>query len=141
MLSGVVPWPGVGKSLTIAADSDSAGLGPSRLLPTDNLPSIRVPLPKSGRFFTACNGVTITRQAYLSMPSRASLSHIRQPVLFLVGGDSLTNRDGSEPLARILPRAQRVVIPGAGHDPWLEQPEAFFDAALTFLRSGSKRAP
>jgi non-heme chloroperoxidase len=38
-----------------------------------------------------------------------------------------------EELSRVMPAAERVTIPGATHDIWLEEPEACGKAALSFL--------
>ena len=38
-----------------------------------------------------------------------------------------------EELGRVMPAAERVTIPGATHDMWLEEPEACGKATLSFL--------
>ena len=38
-----------------------------------------------------------------------------------------------EELSRLMPAAERVTIPGATHDMWLEEPEACGKATLSFL--------
>jgi pimeloyl-ACP methyl ester carboxylesterase len=59
---------------------------------------------------------------------------IRAPVLYVEGAESplrLDPDDQAERLATL--RARRVAVPGAGHHPHLEQPEAFTRIVLEFL--------
>lgn len=60
---------------------------------------------------------------------------IRVPTLVLRGGDPKNSAmDAGASLAKKLKHARVVTIPDAGHDPWLDQPAAFFEAVLAFLR-------
>jgi pimeloyl-ACP methyl ester carboxylesterase len=64
------------------------------------------------------------------------LSHLAVPALVIVGSeDQLTPVANSETLAREIPRAQLVVVPGAGHLSSLEAPEPFSAALANFLIS------
>ncbi len=65
------------------------------------------------------------------LPSLADL-----PTLILVGAeDRLTPPDRAEAMARAIPGARMEVIPGAGHLPPVEQPEATSAAIAAFLGS------
>jgi pimeloyl-ACP methyl ester carboxylesterase len=59
------------------------------------------------------------------------------PVL-VVGGerDALTGVVSVVAVAASFPRAETVVIPRAGHFPWVDEPESFRDAVAGFLRGG-----
>jgi proline iminopeptidase len=55
------------------------------------------------------------------------------PVLIIDGGRDLRPRWAVDSLARALPRVTRVVLPDAGHIPWLEEPDEFTRQLLAFL--------
>jgi 3-oxoadipate enol-lactonase len=58
------------------------------------------------------------------------------PTLIVVGeADSLTPPDQARAMAQGIPGARLVTIPGAGHLPPVEQPEATTDALRSFLQS------
>lgn len=62
------------------------------------------------------------------------LSAVRAPVLVVVGEhDNPDFREMGERLARELPNAELVVIPGAGHLPSVERPDATLEAVARFL--------
>jgi proline iminopeptidase len=58
------------------------------------------------------------------------------PVLIIDGARDLRPRSAVDSLERALPRVTRVVIPDAGHIPWLERPEEFTRPLLAFLERG-----
>ncbi len=67
---------------------------------------------------------------------RAALTRIAQPMLVISGGDSQVYPDGATAfIAHTAPNATRVVIPGAGHVPHLEAPDAFFNQIENFVRT------
>jgi pimeloyl-ACP methyl ester carboxylesterase len=71
---------------------------------------------------------------------RAALARIAQPMLVIHGGDSQVYPDGATAfVAQAAPHGERLVIPGAGHVPHLEAPEAFFQHVEAFVR-GERRA-
>jgi pimeloyl-ACP methyl ester carboxylesterase len=73
-------------------------------------------------------------RALTSAPSRAgALAAVRAPTLVVVGEHDALLREASERLAALVPGARLVVIPGAGHSPQVEAPEAWFDAVAGFL--------
>jgi pimeloyl-ACP methyl ester carboxylesterase len=69
------------------------------------------------------------------------LGGVQAPVLVLGGArDGITGVDSVHAVARCFPRAQAVVLPGAGHFPWVDAPEAFRDALARFLDGLDGRA-
>ncbi|GBD25248.1 3-oxoadipate enol-lactonase 2 [bacterium HR30] len=62
------------------------------------------------------------------------LSRVQQPVLIFQGlDDQLTPPGGSVKMARALPRARLLLVPEAGHNLPMEQPQAFVYGVLGFL--------
>jgi len=65
---------------------------------------------------------------------RSHLQTIQTPTLVLQGDyDRLTHPAAADFLARELPRAQLVNMPGAGHAPFLSHPQQFEDEVRKFL--------
>jgi proline iminopeptidase len=65
----------------------------------------------------------------------AALAELDRPVLVLGGErDALTGVESVHTVAAAFPRAQAVVLPRAGHFPWVDEPEAFRAAVAEFLR-------
>lgn len=65
---------------------------------------------------------------------RCAVPRIRQPALVIAGDrDTMTPLAASRWLAEALPTAELMVIPGAGHVPFLSHPDAFM-SALSPLR-------
>ena len=62
-----------------------------------------------------------------------SLSQIKVPTLVLVGSEDRPFHAAADYMAKIIPQAQRAVIPQAGHASNIDQPEAFNAAVLGFL--------
>ncbi|MDG4808523.1 alpha/beta hydrolase [Micromonospora sp. WMMD1120] len=66
--------------------------------------------------------------------TRAALAVRREPVLLLAGEVDLGAPPGLvAQLEELIPHAEMVVQPGAGHYPWLDDPEAFTATITTFL--------
>ena len=64
----------------------------------------------------------------------ASLKGITASVLVVVGDlDALTGVSVADRFVEVLGDAQVAVIPGAGHFPWVDQPDAFREAVARFL--------
>jgi len=74
------------------------------------------------------------RVAGPASPVIDQLGRIEQPALVVVGEKDDAYQAASEVLAQRMPRARRVVIPGAGHLVNLDEPEAFDREVLRFLR-------
>lgn len=71
----------------------------------------------------------------------AALARLQVPALVVNGAlDTTARRRAGEAIARALPRAERIVIAGAGHLPNLDVPRAYNDALQAFLRRQSRAA-
>lgn len=69
------------------------------------------------------------------------LPQVQVPTLLVTGeADEKFHRIAAE-MITLLPDAQHVVIPGAGHDVHLEQPDRYYDATLAFLERHAKLPP
>jgi proline iminopeptidase len=55
------------------------------------------------------------------------------PTLIVDGAQDIRPRSAVDSLAAVLPDVTRVELPAAGHLPWLEDPEGFRSALLSFL--------
>lgn len=67
---------------------------------------------------------------------RARLPAIRAPMLVLHGAQSQIYPDGATAfVAQAAPNGAHVIIPGAGHVPHLEAPDAFFQQIEAFVRT------
>lgn len=56
------------------------------------------------------------------------------PVLIVDGERDVRPRSAVDSLERALPNVRRVILPGAGHMPWAEDPEGFEEAVAPALR-------
>ena len=67
----------------------------------------------------------------------AALGRLDVPVL-VVGAerDAATGLASVDAVAACLPRAETAVVPGAGHFPWVDEPEAFRETVAGFLSRG-----
>ncbi|MEU6405012.1 alpha/beta hydrolase [Streptomyces sp. NPDC046985] len=73
--------------------------------------------------------------AYDPEAARAALAQLSAPVLVLAGEADLNSPPPAmAELAALFPRAELVVQPGAGHYPWLDDPDRFVAAVAAFLR-------
>jgi pimeloyl-ACP methyl ester carboxylesterase len=70
----------------------------------------------------------------------ALLAEVRCPTLVIVGEQDETFLGPSRRMEAVIPDAQLVVVPDAGHSPQFENPRAWFDAVDGFL-AGVERAP
>jgi non-heme chloroperoxidase len=95
-------------------------------------------LPADGRRLLQSNirewkALTTSRDAFPIL-DRDAVRHLKVPTLLITGEKTLTPlRMISEELNRLLPTTERITIPGATHDMWLEEPEACGKATLRFL--------
>ena len=64
----------------------------------------------------------------------SDLSRLAVPALVVVGEHDSPSREPCRQLAELLPDAELVVVPGAGHVVNLARPDAFNEALLGFLR-------
>jgi pimeloyl-ACP methyl ester carboxylesterase len=63
------------------------------------------------------------------------LPDIKVPCLIVVGADDTPFLAASDYMAAKIPGAQKIVIPAAGHAVNIDQPKAFVDAVLPFLKN------
>jgi pimeloyl-ACP methyl ester carboxylesterase len=81
---------------------------------------------------------TQTPQPYYVAQARAFWQRVTCPVLYVEGAETFLRLSGVDLAERLQTlRARHVTIAGAGHHPHLEQPEAFAEFVLTFLRGAS----
>ncbi|WP_328446825.1 alpha/beta hydrolase [Streptomyces sp. NBC_00386] len=72
--------------------------------------------------------------AYAPDATRAALARLPSPVLVLAGEADLNSPvPATAEVAALFPRAELVVQAGAGHFPWLDDPERFVAATEAFL--------
>lgn len=70
-----------------------------------------------------------------------ALARFARPVLIVNGElDTRARHRAGQALARALPAAERIVLPGAGHLPNLDAPDAYNDALRKFVRRQSLAA-
>ncbi|WP_409191394.1 alpha/beta fold hydrolase [Bradyrhizobium sp. RDM4] len=63
------------------------------------------------------------------------LPYIKVPSLIVVGADDTLFLAASDYMATKIPGAQKIVIPAAGHAVNIDQPQAFVDAVVPFLKN------
>jgi 2-hydroxy-6-oxonona-2,4-dienedioate hydrolase len=64
------------------------------------------------------------------------LARVRSPVLFLWGGqDPMGGAEVARAFVEQLPDAELELLPGAGHAPWIDEPEHVADRVDRFLRA------
>ena len=77
--------------------------------------------------------LTTSQDAFPTL-DREEVRGLKVPTLLITGEKTLTPlRMIIEELSRVMPAAERVTIPRATHDMWLEEPEACGKATLSFL--------
>ena len=81
-------------------------------------------------------GYAATCDAIAAMDQREGLARIKAPTLVLAGGaDIVTPPEQAEQLAKAIPGAELVVLPGAPHIACVEQPGPFADQVVRFLQA------
>lgn len=79
-------------------------------------------------------GYLAVARAIAATDARPWLSSLAQPALIVCGEDDrVTGLDVSRTLHEGLPKAELMVIAGAGHAPHIEQPDRFVDTLTTIL--------
>lgn len=72
--------------------------------------------------------------ALAALDLSADIGKIRNPTLVVVGErDAATPPDMARALAKALPNAELIELPGCGHAPMAQAPEAFINAIAKFL--------
>jgi proline iminopeptidase len=64
---------------------------------------------------------------------RPELRTLRIPTLVMEGAETRVPLDATEEWARVMPDARLLLLPGSGHQTWLEGGSAFFEAVEGFL--------
>lgn len=89
----------------------------------------------------AMNGALLVRDDYegdeieLDPPAAERLGEITAPTLIVYGDQDIADvQQAGPPLAQAIPGARLVVMPNVSHLPQMEQPEAFNEMVLEFLR-------
>ncbi len=102
----------------------------------DNLPPEgRAVAMQNSRFFKAVT-VYSDPSPYFS---KAKVKRLRVPILIVTGENTIKlPKFINKELARLLPRAERAIIPKAGHGSARENPEAFNEVVLKFLANQSR---
>jgi pimeloyl-ACP methyl ester carboxylesterase len=74
-------------------------------------------------------------EAFRSFDIRPELGSIRAPLLAIQGeNDPYGTMAQIDEIARAVPQTQRLKLPGCGHSPHRDQPEAVMQALQTFIR-------
>lgn len=74
-----------------------------------------------------------TRISCKSAPAAACLTQIKAPVL-LFNGTRTQSWDWADHYAKLFPKVEWHTLAGAGHDPWINDPDQFFSIAKAFIR-------
>lgn len=93
-------------------------------------PERRTDVMRNSRFFKA---LTSSSEPFPNLP-RKKVKRLSVPVLIITGENTIKlHKLVNEELARLLPKAERAIIPRAGHGSARENPHAFNEATLGFL--------
>lgn len=99
---------------------------------TANLEKNRDVFEKTSLSFAATQGQGQSDRS--SVDPAMFLPAMKIPALVIVGDDDfICPPSAAEYLHREIPNSKLLVIENAGHFPWLEQPQEFFDGIRTFL--------
>ena len=78
------------------------------------------------------------KQTWRESDLTAACQALTTPVLIIDGADDLRPRWAVDSLEEALPAAARVVLPGAGHLPWVEGPGEFANVLLEYLHEADR---
>jgi non-heme chloroperoxidase len=93
-------------------------------------PEARAVATANSRFFKAA---TASPDPFPDL-AKDKVRGLRAPILIVTGENTIRlHKFVNDELARLLPKAERVTIPGAGHGSARENPRAFNEAVLRFL--------
>ncbi len=107
------------------------GPGAFKKLPPEN----RTAILSNARFFQA---LTASSDPYPNL-SRSDVSRLGMPILIVKGAETdELHKAVAEEVGRVLPQAQRVTIPWAGHGSPRQNPDSFNYAMLEFLKTASQ---
>jgi pimeloyl-ACP methyl ester carboxylesterase len=98
-------------------------------------PEARAVAMQNARFFKAA---TSSPDPFPDLP-REKVRLLKMPILIVTGANTIgLHRFVNEELARLLPRAEHVTIPNAGHGSPRENPQVFNESVARFLRGHSR---
>jgi pimeloyl-ACP methyl ester carboxylesterase len=98
-------------------------------------PEGRAVVMQNSRFFKAS---TLSADPFPAV-SKAKVMRLDMPVLIITGENTIRlHKFVNEELGRLLPKAERVTIPQAGHGSARENPQAFNEAVAKFLENHSQ---
>ena len=107
------------------------GTGRFDSLPAEGLAAVM----QNSRFFRAN---TLSSDPYPNL-SKDKVKRLRIPILILTGENTIRiHKLVNDELARLQPRAERAIIPKAGHGSSRDNPQAFNEAVLRFLTNSSE---
>jgi len=110
------------------------GTGRFDSLPPEGLAAVM----QNSRFFRAN---TLSSDPYPNL-SKDRVRQLRIPILIITGENTIKiHKLVNEELARLQPKAERAIIPKAGHGSSRDNPQAFNEAVLRFLANHNKTAP
>ncbi|MHA5051829.1 alpha/beta fold hydrolase [Streptomyces sp. SD15] len=82
-------------------------------------------------------GLNAERRRWWGTPELyAACQAVDVPVVVVDGARDLRPRSAVDSLEQALPRVRRVILPDAGHMPWVEDPEGFREAVMGGVVSG-----
>jgi proline-specific peptidase len=123
------------------ASDDEAIAGLLRILPMyfhrwDDVAQSFVDRMRSTSFHARVGPSWNEEQSHMDL--RPDLARVDAPTLVVVGDDDfICDLTAAREMADLIPNARLVVIPDAGHFPWVEQPAAFRAALDQFLAADS----
>lgn len=92
-------------------------------------------LTLSRRLGTVCRlPLQVALVSLFNAPPLGAMGDLQVPVLVVDGSEPDPRGSGAAEVAAALPNARLNVVDGAGHDPWLEQPEKFFPLVVQFMQ-------
>lgn len=126
----------------VAQEVEAQGVGPlaAAMLPkllTPQAPAdVKARVDQMMRAQSPAATAAASRGMALRTDGRDILSRFGGPCLVVVGEhDAITPVEKAKAMAALMPQARLEVIPGAGHLPNLERPDAFHQAVGAFLQS------
>lgn len=129
--------PGFKKDSARAAWNQTAHETAARF-DTEGLASLQSSSPERARVsHRNAEGLAMAARGMLAQQNDSvikALPDIKVPSLVLVGGDDKPFLAASEYMAQKIPDCKKVVVPDAGHAANIDQPEAFNEAVLGFLK-------
>lgn len=101
-------------------------------------PEARAAAMRNAQFFKVA---TSSPDPFPDLP-KEKVRQLNMPILIVTGANTIAlHRFVNEELARLLPRAERVTVPNAGHGSARENPQAFNESVARFLRDTAEREP